>query len=159
MMAYIVMMAARLIELRTEYENEWIALFALRSDREPLSQVGDGCSFRARKIPRRNYLEANKRSRHKNNWPRLHDTMLMYGDAKAYFKSQTILADSNKMPHTLITGADGEKYQTFELTGAGKQRTEKAASRGRGKKLTRASLGTNIGATTTSRWMHGTPLV
>jgi hypothetical protein len=27
-----------------------------------------------------------------------------------------------KIPHTLITGTDGKKYQTYELTGAGRTR-------------------------------------
>jgi hypothetical protein len=43
----------------------------------------------------------------------------MYGSPKASFLCQTIPADLAKLPHTLITGADGKKYQTFELTGAG----------------------------------------
>ncbi len=53
-------------------------------------------------------------------WPRIHDTLLHYAKGpEAYFKSLTVKADSTKMPHTLVTGPDGLKYQTYELTGAG----------------------------------------
>jgi len=36
------------------------------------------------------------------------------------------------MPHTLITGADGLKYQTFELTGAGQTKEGDSGKRWRG---------------------------
>ena len=53
-------------------------------------------------------------------WPRIHDVLLHYGKTSAfYFETLTIKADAKKMPHTLVTGADGRKYQTYELTGPG----------------------------------------
>ena len=53
-------------------------------------------------------------------WPRLHDVILHYSASDKYtFKTTKVPADSRKMPHTLITGADGKKYQTFELTAPG----------------------------------------
>jgi site-specific DNA-methyltransferase (adenine-specific)/adenine-specific DNA-methyltransferase len=53
-------------------------------------------------------------------WPRIHDTIYHYSRSDtAFFKSLTVKADSAKLPHTLITGADGQKYQTFELTAPG----------------------------------------
>jgi hypothetical protein len=36
-----------------------------------------------------------------------------------YFRSLKTKADKAKMPHTLITGKDGLKYQTYELTAPG----------------------------------------
>ena len=53
-------------------------------------------------------------------WPRLHDVLLVYAPSKDWhFNTQRIPGDQTKLPHTLITGADGQKYQTFELTGPG----------------------------------------
>lgn len=53
-------------------------------------------------------------------WPRLHDTILQYsGSEKFTFNPIRVAADDRKMPHTLITGKDGLKYQTYELTGPG----------------------------------------
>lgn len=53
-------------------------------------------------------------------WPRIHDVILHYGKSSAFrFEAITIQADARKMPHTLVTGPDGKKYQTYELTGPG----------------------------------------
>ncbi len=55
-----------------------------------------------------------------SRWPRIHDTIHHYAKAPgAYFKSLTVKADAAKLPHTLITGQDGLKYQTYELTAPG----------------------------------------
>jgi DNA modification methylase len=53
-------------------------------------------------------------------WPRLHDVILHYARSlKWTFYQQTAFGEMAKTPHTLITGQDGKKYNTFELTGAG----------------------------------------
>jgi adenine-specific DNA-methyltransferase len=53
-------------------------------------------------------------------WPRIHDMILHYGKSSAFhFVPLTVQADAKKMPHTLVTGPDGRRYQTYELTGAG----------------------------------------
>lgn len=53
-------------------------------------------------------------------WPRIHDVILHYGKSHSYrFKQILLKADEKKLPHTLITGSDGRKYQTFELTAPG----------------------------------------
>jgi site-specific DNA-methyltransferase (adenine-specific) len=53
-------------------------------------------------------------------WPRIHDVIFHYSRSGAFnFKSQKIKADKAKQPHTLITGAHGLKYQTYELTAPG----------------------------------------
>ncbi len=53
-------------------------------------------------------------------WPRIHDVLLFYSAGpKFYFEQQQVAADKAKMPHTLITGTDGKKYQTYELTAPG----------------------------------------
>lgn len=53
-------------------------------------------------------------------WPRVHDVLLFYTKGEGFFyNSLKVAADKAKMPHTLITGADGKKYQTYELTAPG----------------------------------------
>jgi DNA modification methylase len=67
-------------------------------------------------IWKRTNARANER-----RWPRLHDTILHYAKSDTYyFNPPEIAADASKLPHTLITGLDGFKYQTYELTGPGK---------------------------------------
>ena len=56
-------------------------------------------------------------------WPRLHDVILLYckdGDKPSTYRPTKTSASLDRIPHTLITGPDGQKYQTYELTGAGK---------------------------------------
>lgn len=56
----------------------------------------------------------------KESWPRIHDVILCYTRSEKYtFKPQLVPGNADKIPHTLITGADGQKYQTYELTGPG----------------------------------------
>src|SRR5271165_6822498 len=54
-------------------------------------------------------------------YPRIHDVVLFYGKGDAVtFNAQTVPGDPRKMPHTLVTGSDGRKYQSYELTGPGR---------------------------------------
>lgn len=80
-----------------------------------LDEVFGEHAFRAEIIWKRtNARKAGK------GWPRVHDTLLMYNKGSgAPFTALTVKADKAKLPHTLITGPDGKKYQTYELTGAG----------------------------------------
>lgn len=53
-------------------------------------------------------------------WPHIHDIILFYAKSDAFvFHQNKVPGDEQKIPHTLITGADGRKYQTYELTGPG----------------------------------------
>lgn len=55
-----------------------------------------------------------------DQWPRIHDVILMYSKGEApYFDPQSAPGDPDKLPHTLITGKDGRKYPTYELTAPG----------------------------------------
>jgi DNA modification methylase len=56
----------------------------------------------------------------KDQWPRIQDVILFYTKSSDYIYHPTeVAADKRKMPHTLITGPDGLKYQTYELTAQG----------------------------------------
>lgn len=53
-------------------------------------------------------------------WPRVRDVILYYAKGPGFrFNPQRVKGDLAKIPHTLITGSDGEKYQTYELTAPG----------------------------------------
>lgn len=77
--------------------------------------VGQGGDYIGEIVWRR----TNSRST-SGRWPRLHDVIFHYSKSGTWtFNAQTALGEVAKIPHTLITGADGKKYNTFELTGAG----------------------------------------
>ncbi len=53
-------------------------------------------------------------------WPRIHDVLLFYAKSEEFTYHPTeILVGGAKLPHTLITGIDRQKYQTYELTAPG----------------------------------------
>ncbi len=53
-------------------------------------------------------------------WPRLHDVILQFAKSQAVVFTPTRAAASEaRMPHTLVTGPDGAKYQSYELTASG----------------------------------------
>lgn len=119
-MAYIAMMTVRLVELhRVLAPTGSLYLHCDPTASHYLKLVMDALfgaeNFRAEIIWRRTNARGTKAI-----WPRLHDVVLHYSKgAKFTFNPVVVKADKAKMPHTLITGADGLKYQTFELTGAG----------------------------------------
>lgn len=120
MMAYLVMMAVRLHELRRVLKDDGtLYLHCDPTASHYLKILLDGIfgpvNFDAEVIWKR----TNSRST-KGKWPRLHDTLLVYRAGKGrLFVPQLMAADTQKMPHTLITKEDGLKYQTYELTGQG----------------------------------------
>src|SRR5258707_6035204 len=120
MMAYLAMMAVRLLELRrvlkptgslylhcdpTASHYLKILLDAIFGHREFVSDI----------VWKRTNARATT-----GRWPRLHDSILHYGKSEEIlFNTLKVKADLAKLPHTLITGEDGLKYQTYELTGPG----------------------------------------
>ena len=120
MLAYLAMMAPRLVELRRVLKPTGsIYLHCDPTASHYLKLLLDAVFgpqfFRAEIIWKR----TNARST-PLNWPRVHDVLLFYarGD-EIVFTSLNVKADRTRMPHTLITGADGQKYQTYELTAPG----------------------------------------
>lgn len=58
----------------------------------------------------------------RGKWPALHDVLLFYTKSDRFrFVAQQGPGDTTKVPHTLITGLDGRKYQTYELTAPGRR--------------------------------------
>ncbi len=123
MMAYLAMMAVRLLELHRVLKPT--GSLYLHCDPTAshylkilLDAVFGADWYRAEIVWKR----TNSRGTPKN-WPHLHDVIFHYADEATTHRIPRVKADKAKMPHTLITGADGKKYQTFELTGAGITKT------------------------------------
>lgn len=57
----------------------------------------------------------------KKQWPRLHDVIFFYTHSrKGYtFNPLKVPGEASKLPHTLVTGPNGRKYNTSDLTGGG----------------------------------------
>jgi len=120
MMAYLSMMAPRVEELRRVLKPTGsLYLHCDPTASHYLKMILDAVfgprSFRNEVI----WVRHNARST-KGRWPRVHDTLLFYSKSEAFtFHPVIVKADKAKLPHTLITGPDKKKYQTFELTAPG----------------------------------------
>ena len=119
MMAYLAMMAVRLLELHRVLKPT--GSLYLHCDPTAshylkilLDAVFGARNFRAEII----WQRTNARGTPKN-WPHLHDVIFHYADESTSHAIPKVKANKAKMPHTLVTGTDGRKYQTYELTGAG----------------------------------------
>lgn len=119
-MAYLVMMTVRLMELhRVLKPTGSLYLHCDPSASHYLKMTLDAIfgptSFRNEIIWKRTNARGTR-----GKWPALHDTLLFYSKTAVFtFTPQLGKGDLQKIPHTLITGLDGKKYQTFELTGPG----------------------------------------
>jgi len=120
MMAYLAMMAPRLVELhRVLKPTGSLYLHCDPTASHYLKLILDGVFGPKRFGAEIIWKRTNARGTDQN-WPHLHDVLLYYTKSdSSIFHSLRIPGDKSKMPHTLITGADGKKYQTYELTGAG----------------------------------------
>jgi DNA modification methylase len=120
MMAYLTMMANRLLELhRVLKPTGSLYLHCDPTASHYLKVVLDGVFgkelFKDEIIWKRHNARGTD-----GKWPHVHDSILFYTKSDTFtFESLKAKADKGKMPHTLITAADGEKYQTFELTAPG----------------------------------------
>lgn len=120
MMAYLVMMTVRLKELHKKLKPTGsLYLHCDPTASHYLKIIMDSIFSPERFESEIIWKRTNSRGT-KGKWPRLHDTILYYSNGRVKtFEQQLVPADTTKMPHTLIKGVDGLKYQTFELTGAG----------------------------------------
>ncbi len=120
MQAYLTMMAVRLLELRRILKPTGsLYMHCDTTANAYLRMLCDAVfgieNFRSEVVWKRH----NARSTEKR-WPRVHDTILFLSKSNRFrFTSTKVPGDTAKIPHTLITGADGSKYQTYELTGPG----------------------------------------
>ena len=119
-MAYVTMMAVRLIELHSVLKPEGtIYLHCDPTAGHYLKILMDAVFGPERFGAELVWKRTNARGT-PANWPHIHDTIFYYAKGVApIFRSLKVKADKAKLPHTLITGDDGKKYQTYELTAPG----------------------------------------
>jgi len=133
MLAYLAMMAPRMVELRRVLKSTGsLYLHCDPTASHYLKLLTDAIfgptNFRNEIVWKR----TNARSTDQR-WPRVHDVLLFYSKGRSFtFRPTVVAADRAKLPHTLITGPDGKKYQTFELTGAGVTREGESGKPWRG---------------------------
>ena len=125
MMAYLTMMAVRLIELhRVLRPTGSLYLHCDPTASHYLKIMLDAVFGPGRFVAEIVWKRTNARGT-RGRWPWLHDVILTYAKGEGFtFNALLIKADDAKLPHTLITGTDDLKYQTFELTGAGTRHGE-----------------------------------
>ena len=120
MMAYLVQMGIRLVHMhRSLRPTGSLYLHCDPTASHYLKLVLDGIFGPRGFVNEIVWKRHNARST-SGRWPRIHDTILCYASGAGFaFRAVQIPGDQAKIPHTLITGADGNKYQTFELTAPG----------------------------------------
>jgi DNA modification methylase len=133
LMAYLAMMAVRLVELhRVLKDTGSLYLHCDPTASHYLKLVLDAVfgaeNFQAEVVWRR----TNSRST-SGKWPRLHDIIFHFSRTpNSVFHQQKAPGEVAKIPHTLITWKDGLKYNTFELTGAGRTKDGESGKPWRG---------------------------
>ncbi len=120
MQSYLIFMAVRLLEMRRILKPTGsIYLHCDPTASHYLKLLMDGIFGRANFVGEIIWRRHNARSTAKR-WPRIHDTIFCVAKSQDFrFTPLKVAGDKLKIPHTLITGSDGRKYQTYELTGAG----------------------------------------
>lgn len=133
MLAYLAMMAPRLVELRRVLkETGCLYLHCDPTASHYLKLLLDAVfgpeHFQNEIVWRR----TNARST-TGRWPRVHDVLLYYARSdNSVFHPLRVTASEAKMPHTLITWKDGKKYQTYELTAPGRTKEGESGKPWRG---------------------------
>jgi DNA modification methylase len=121
-MAYLVMMTVRLLELhRVLKPTGSLYLHCDPAASHYLKMMLDAIfgptAFKSEIVWKRTNARGTR-----GKWPAVHDILLFYTKSdKFYFVAQEGAGDAQRVPHTLITGLDGRKYQTYELTGPGRR--------------------------------------
>ena len=120
MMAYLAMMAVRLIELHRVLKSTGsLYLHCDPTASHYLKLLLDGVFGAVNYKAEITWGRTNARGT-SGKWPRLHDTIFQYQKSEsATFHAQKAPSQKANAPHTLIKRTDGLKYNTFELTGAG----------------------------------------
>jgi DNA modification methylase len=120
MLAYLAMMAPRLVGLRQVLKPTGsIYLHCDPTASHYLKMLMDAVIQPENFLNEIVWQRTNARST-RGRWPRVHDILLYYRKGPhPTFHSLLVPANRAKLPHTLITGPDGEKYQTYELTAPG----------------------------------------
>jgi DNA modification methylase len=120
-MAYLVNMAPRMVELHRVLKSTGSLYLHCDSTMSHylkvlLDAIFGAQSFRNEIIWQRH----NARSVRQSIWPRLHDVILFYAKSSTYqFEATKTKSSRERDPHDLVTGTDGKRYRTKDLTGQG----------------------------------------
>jgi DNA modification methylase len=126
LMAYLAMMAVRLVELhRVLKPTGSLYLHCDPTASHYLKLVLDAVfgkeSFRNEIV----WLRHSARSVKQAIWPRLHDTIFFYAKGPGHqFTPTTVPSGKISEPHDLVRWSDGKQYRTRDLTGAGTRNGE-----------------------------------
>jgi site-specific DNA-methyltransferase (adenine-specific) len=133
MLAYLAMMAPRLLELKRVLKPTGsIYLHCDPTASHYLKMLMDAVFGPKNFVNEIVWKRHNARST-EGRWPRIHDTILMYSKSDEFvFHTTEALGDKAKIPHTLITGKDAQKYQTYELTAPGRTKDGQSGKPWRG---------------------------
>jgi DNA modification methylase len=120
-MAYLAMMAVRLLELhRVLKPTGSLYLHCDPTASHYLKILLDAVFGREHFKNEIIWVRHNARSVKQAIWPRLHDVLLHYGSIGiATFNTTQVASASLRDPHDLVRGPDGQRYRTRDLTGAG----------------------------------------
>lgn len=117
--AYLVMMAPRLVELRKVLRPTGSLYLHCDPTASHYLKVILDAVFGAGNFVSEIIWQRHNARGTTGRWPRLHDVILHFRRTPdAVFNPVTVKA-AGRVPHTLITGPDGSKYQTYELTAPG----------------------------------------
>jgi site-specific DNA-methyltransferase (adenine-specific) len=116
-MAYLAMMAIRLVEMHRVLRSTGSLYLHCDPTASHYLKIILDAIFGADSFQNEIIWQRTNARTAPNRWPRVHDVILFYSKGKArVFHPLTVPGEEAKLPHTLITGADGRKYQTYELT-------------------------------------------
>lgn len=119
MMAYVAMMAPRLVELHRILKPTGSIYLHCDPTASHYLRILMDAMFGAKNF-QNEIVWKRTNARSTPNWPRLHDVLLFYSKTvDFYFQPIKVAAEVSKLPHTLITVSGGKKYQTYELTAPG----------------------------------------
>src|SRR5579863_3192094 len=119
-MAYLAMMAVRLLELhRVLKPTGSLYLHCDPTASHYLKVLLDSIFGIDRFVSEIIWRRTNARGT-QGKWPRLHDVIFQFSKSPEFcFYALKVKADKEKMPHTLVPGPGGFKYQSYELTAPG----------------------------------------
>jgi DNA modification methylase len=120
MMAYLAMMAPRIVELHRVLRPTGSMYLHCDPTASHYIKLLMDAAFGPENFKNEIIWKRHNARSTDQRWPRVHDVILFYTKSKDFmFNSLQVPADKSKLPHTLITGSDGQKYQTYELTAPG----------------------------------------
>jgi hypothetical protein len=117
LLAYLVMMTPRLIELRRVLRATGTLYLHCDPTASHYLKLLLDSIFGANMFVNEIIWQRTNAKSASGRWPRLHDVLLVYSRSdRPKFSPVQVVGNSDKLPHTLVIGPDGRKYQTFELT-------------------------------------------